>query len=89
MRRRYMQKKKNPHRPVLVLVPTLGHFESVKRYTQYKKPAKKFWSDTAHLLGRQLREKKDKTLDKQTPNLKIVNITIRFAEAIERLENKR
>lgn len=54
-----------------------------------KKLAKGRWGDTAYLLGGWLGEKKNRALDNWILNLKIVNATIRFAEATERLDNNR
>ena len=51
--------------------------------------AKGRWGGTAYLLGGWSGERKDGALDNWTPNLKMVNATIRFAEATERLNNNR
>lgn len=54
-----------------------------------KRLAKGRWRDTAFLLGVRSGERKDEVLESWKPNLKMVNATIKFVEATERLSNNR
>lgn len=51
--------------------------------------AKSRWGDTAYLLGGWPGERKDGALHNWKRNLKVVNATIKFVEATERLNNNR
>ena len=54
-----------------------------------KRLAKGRWGDTAYLLGGWSGERKDGALQSWKPNLKVVNATIKYVEATERLDNNR
>lgn len=54
-----------------------------------KRLAKGRWGDAAYLLGGWSGERKDGALQSWKPNLKVVNATIKFVEATERLDNNR
>ena len=83
IRREHVQERKRIRGPLLVSVPALRDAHNIKNL------AKGRWGDTAYLLGGWSGKRKEGSLDKWTPNLKMVNATIRFAEATERLDNNR
>lgn len=66
-----------------------GRWSILREEHKIKRLAKGRWSDTAYLLGGWSGERKDGALESWKPNLKMVNATIKFVEATERLNNNR
>ena len=66
-----------------------GRWSILREEHKIKRLAKGRWGDTAYLLGGWSGERKDVALESWNPNLKMVNATIKFVGATERLNNNR
>lgn len=64
-----------------------GRWSILREELKIKRLAKGRYGDTAYSLGGWSGERKDGTLEIWKPNLKLVNATIKFVEATERLNN--
>ena len=66
-----------------------GRWSIFREAHKIKRLAKGRWGDTAYSLGGWSGERDDGALQSWKPSLKMVNATIKFVEAMERLNNDR
>lgn len=66
-----------------------GWWSMLREAREIKSLAKRRWGDTAFVSGGWSGERKDGAPHSWKPDLKIVNTTIKFVEATERLNNNR
>lgn len=66
-----------------------GRWSTLGEAHKIRSLAKSRWGDTAYLLGGWSGERKDGALHNWKRSLKVVNATIKFVEATERLNNNR